>query len=251
MPYIPQQVQLIINLLNNTTTSPKLISLPSKYLKYITQNVPHTVPIYTAKNIQKALQSAVILKIKETKDIYEGEITEMDSSNITLRSLKSTKKIKIDPKLNEELKHENLRVGDICYLESNSGIIKRLGRSETFAQDCEVECEKYVPVPKNEVKRRKEVIQTIRLVDLQESFGSNTLRYNTSAKICFDNDKINNDIYKIIKEYVQNDICEVTKSALIIYNTGTLTKSDLDTIKMENENGICPHVIFVDDDNKD
>ncbi|KAM0679178.1 RuvB ATP-dependent DNA helicase pontin [Binucleata daphniae] len=250
MSHTPSHIQLVINMLNNNTTSPKLISIHSKHINFITKNVPYTVSIYSTKNIQKALQFAIILKIKEIKNVYEGEITEIDANNITLRSLKSTKKIKIDAKLSDTIKNENLRIGDICYLESNGGIIKRLGRSEAFAQDCEVECEKYVPVPKNEVKRKKEIVQTIRFTDLQNSYGSATKKYNTDTQICIDNEKVNNDIQRVIKEYEKNGVCEVIKSVLIIYNIDLLTKQDYDTIKLENESGFCPHIIFVNDENK-
>ena len=40
------------------------------------------------------------------------------------------------------------KVGDVIYIESNSGAVKRQGRSDTFATEFDLEAEEYVPLPK-------------------------------------------------------------------------------------------------------
>ena len=57
-----------------------------------------------------------------------------------------------------------MEVGDVIYIEANSGAVKRLGRSDAFATEFDLEAEEYVPLPKGDVHKRKEVIQVITAV---------------------------------------------------------------------------------------
>lgn len=50
-------------------------------------------------------------------------------------------------------------VGDVIYIEANSGAVKRVGRSDAFATEFDLEAEEYVPLPKGEVHKKKEIVQ--------------------------------------------------------------------------------------------
>ena len=50
-------------------------------------------------------------------------------------------------------------VGDAIYIEANSGAVKRVGRSDAFAKEFDLEAEEYVPLPKGEVHKKKEIVQ--------------------------------------------------------------------------------------------
>lgn len=89
---------------------------------------------------------AIGLWIKETKEVWEGEVTEIrleeaenpneDLENIvqsvviTLRTTKCSKQLKLDSVIYENIKKEKIRVGDVIYIEANSGNVKRVGRSD-------------------------------------------------------------------------------------------------------------------------
>ena len=45
-------------------------------------------------------------------------------------------------------------------------ILQRQGRSDTFATEYDLEAEEYVPLPKGDVHKKKEVIQDVTLHDL-------------------------------------------------------------------------------------
>ena len=74
--------------------------------------------------------------------------------------------MKLDPSIYESLQKERVEVGDVIYIEANSGAVKRQGRSDTFATEFDLEAEEYVPLPKGDVHKRKEVIQDVTLHDL-------------------------------------------------------------------------------------
>jgi len=57
-------------------------------------------------------------------------------------------------------------VGDVIYIEANSGAVKRVGRSDAFATEFDLEAEEYVPLPKGEVHKKKEIVQVGVIVTL-------------------------------------------------------------------------------------
>lgn len=54
-------------------------------------------------------------------------------------------------------------VRDVIYIEANSGAVKRVGRSDAFATEFDLEAEEYVPLPKGEVHKKKEIVQVFDL----------------------------------------------------------------------------------------
>lgn len=78
---------------------------------------------------------------------------------IGLRTTKGSKQLKLDPSIYEALQKEKVEVGDVIYIEATSGAVKRQGRSDAFATEFDLEAEEYVPLPKGEVHKRKEVVQ--------------------------------------------------------------------------------------------
>lgn len=59
-----------------------------------------------------------------------------------------------------------MQVGDVIYIEANSGAVKRQGRSDSFSFEYDLEAEEYVPLPKGDVHKKKEIIQDVTLHDL-------------------------------------------------------------------------------------
>lgn len=61
-------------------------------------------------------------------------------------------------------------VGDVIYIEANSGAVKRVGRSDAFATEFDLEAEEYVPLPKGEVHKKKEIVQVCLLRSVGSSY---------------------------------------------------------------------------------
>merc|ERR1712166_1663135 len=132
--------------------------------------------------LMEHFRRAIGLRIKENKEVYEGEVTELSPEEtedelggygksvshviIGLKTTKGTKTLKLDPTIYEGLTKEKCVVGDVIYIEANNGAVKRVGRSDTYATEFDLEAEEYVPVPKGEVHKKKEVVQDVTLHDL-------------------------------------------------------------------------------------
>lgn len=145
--------------------------------------------------LMENFRRAIGLRIRETKEVYEGEVSELtpvETENpmggkktalqfllyfvyllffiigygktvshviIGLRTAKGSKQLKLDPSIYEALQKEKVEVGDVIYIEANSGAVKRQGRSDAFATEFDLEAEEYVPLPKGDVHKKKEVVQ--------------------------------------------------------------------------------------------
>jgi DNA helicase TIP49 (TBP-interacting protein) len=80
------------------------------------------------------------LRVKETKEVYEGELTELTPTEtenplsgygktishvvIGLKTTKGTKQLRLDPGIYEGLMKEKVQVGDVIYVEANTGAVK-------------------------------------------------------------------------------------------------------------------------------
>ena len=90
--------------------------------------------------LMENFRRAIGLRIKEVKEVYEGEVTEMtpvETENpfggygktishviIGLKTIKGTKQLKLDPSIYESLQKEKVQVGDVIYIEANTGSVK-------------------------------------------------------------------------------------------------------------------------------
>jgi RuvB-like protein 1 (pontin 52) len=80
------------------------------------------------------------LRIKEVKEVYEGEVTELTPTEtenplggygrtvsnviVRLKTVKGTKQLKLDPVIYESILKERVTVGDVVYIEANTGAVK-------------------------------------------------------------------------------------------------------------------------------
>merc|ERR1719273_1360446 len=139
----------------------------------------YSTEIKKTEVLMENFRRAIGLRIKERKEVYEGEVTELTPVEtaealsgygvtvshvvIGLKTAKGTKQLKLDPSIYESLQKEQVQVGDVIYIEANSGAVKRVGRSDAFATEYDLEAEQYVPVPKGNVHKQKEVVRDLTL----------------------------------------------------------------------------------------
>jgi hypothetical protein len=80
------------------------------------------------------------LRIKETKNVYEGEITEITPTEaenplsgygktvshvvVCLKTAKGTKQLRLDPTIYGAILKEKIIVGDVIYIEHQTGAVK-------------------------------------------------------------------------------------------------------------------------------
>jgi len=95
---------------------------------------------HTSSRARYSTFSLLGLRIKETKEVYEGEATELTPSEsenplsgygktvshviVGLKTVKGTKQLRLDPTIYEAILKEKILVGDVIYIEANTGAVK-------------------------------------------------------------------------------------------------------------------------------
>ncbi|KAI0773539.1 RuvB-like helicase 1 [Fomes fomentarius] len=190
--------------------------------------------------LAEVFRRAIGLRIKETKEVYEGEVTELtptESENplsgygktvshviVGLKTVRGTKQLRLDPSIYEAILKEKIQVGDVIYVEANTGAVKRVGRSDAYASSYDLESETYVPLPKGDVHKKKELVQDVTLGDLDAANARpqggqdimsvmGSLVKNGRTEIT---EKLRREVNRVVKGYVDQGVAEVVPGVVFI-----------------------------------
>ncbi|EPZ36199.1 RuvB-like 1 [Rozella allomycis CSF55] len=218
--------------------------------------------------LMENFRRAIGLKMKEIKEVYEGEVTELtpvETENalggygktishviIGLKTVKGSKQLKLDPSIYEGIQKEKVAVGDVIYIEANSGAVKRVGRSDAFATEFDLEAEEYVPIPKGEVHKKKEIIQDVTLHDLDVANARpqggqdimSVMGQLMKPKKTEITDKLRKEINKIVNKYIDQGVAELVPGVLFIDEVHMLDIECFTYLNRALESSLSPIVIF-------
>ena len=217
-----------------------------------------------AENFRRAIG----LRIKETKEVYEGEVTELtpeETENVhggfaksvshvvvSLKSAKGSKQLRLDASIYESLVKERVALGDVIYIEATSGAVKRVGRCDAYAAEFDLEAEAYVPLPKGDVHKRREVVQDVTLHDLD---AANAAPEGGSDLVSMMNqmlrrrrtevtDKLRAEINKTVNQYIEQGVAELVPGVLFIDEVHMLDLECFTFLSRALESALAPIVIF-------
>merc|ERR1711939_97861 len=218
--------------------------------------------------LMENFRRAIGLRIKETKEVYEGEVTELtpeEAENplggygktvshvvIGLRTTKGSKQLRLDPSIYEALTKEKVSVGDVIYIEANSGAVKRVGRSDAYATEYDLEAEGYVPLPKGDVHKKREIVQDVTLHDLDASNakpqgGQDIMAVMGSMmkpKKTEITEKLRGEINKVVNKYIDQGVAELVPGVLFIDEVHMLDIECFTYLNRALESTISPIVIL-------
>jgi len=143
-------------------------------------------------------------------------------------------------------------VGDVIYIEANSGAVKRQGRSDSYAAEYDLEAEEYVPLPKGDVHKKKEVIQDVTLHDLDIANAKpqggqdimSMMGQLMKPKKTEITDKLRKEINKVVNKYIDQGIAELVPGVLFIDEVHMLDIECFTYLHRALESTIAPIVIF-------
>merc|ERR1712039_985975 len=72
---------------------------------------------------------------EERPDPAGGYGKKVTAVMIGLKTTKGTKTLKLAPQIYDSLQKEKVTVGDVIYIEANSGVSRRVGRSDQYATE--------------------------------------------------------------------------------------------------------------------
>ena len=171
---------------------------------------------------------------------------------IGLKTTKGTKQLKLDPSIYEAMQKEHVTPGDVIYIEANSGAVKRVGRSDAYATEFDLEAEEYVPIPKGDVHKRKEVVQDVTLHDLDlanaKPQGGQDMVSMMGAmmkpKKTEITEKLRGEINKVVNKYIDQGIAELVPGVLFVDEVHMLDIECFTYLNRALESTLAPIVIF-------
>lgn len=218
--------------------------------------------------LMEHFRRAIGLRIKENKEVYEGEVTEMtpeETENplggygktishviVGLKTTKGSKQLRLDPSIYESLQKEKVSVGDVIYIEANNGSVKRVGRSDAYATEYDLEAEEYVPVPKGDVHKKKELIQDVTLHDLDVANARpqggqdimSMMGQMMKPKKTEITEKLRTEINKVVNRYIDQGVAELVPGVLFIDEVHMLDIECFTYLNRALESTLAPIVVF-------
>lgn len=218
--------------------------------------------------LMENFRRAIGLRIKENKEVYEGEVTELtpeETENplggygrtishvvIGLKTTKGSKQLRLDPQIYEAIQKEKISVGDVIYIESTSGAVKRVGRSDSYAAEFDLEAEEYVPLPKGDVHKKKEIVQDVTLHDLDVSNARpqggqdvmSLMGQMQKQKKTEITEKLRTEINKVVNRYIDQGVAELVPGVLFIDEVHMLDIECFTYLNRALESSLSPIVIF-------
>ena len=219
--------------------------------------------------LMENFRRAIGIRIRETKEVYEGEVTLLTPEEaedplggygktishvvIGLKTSKGTKQLRLDASLFDSIEKEKIQVGDVIYIEANSGVIKRVGRSplpllsHRYASEYDLEADEYVPIPKGEVFKKKEVIQDVTLHDLDMANAldlsgiMNQLIRQRKTEIT---EKLREEVNRMVNKYIEEGVAELVPGVLFIDEVHMLDIECFTYLNRALEATFAPVVIF-------
>ena len=211
---------------------------------------------------------AIGVRIKETKEVYEGEVTELtpeekpdptgsqarivSSVTVSLKTTKGAKTLKLAPSIYDHLQREKVQVGDVIFIEANTGVAKRVGRSDNFATEFDLEAEEYVPVPKGDVHKKKDIVQDVTLHDLdvanaRPQSGRDVLSLMTQMgkpRKTEITEKLRGEINKVVNRYIDQGVAELVPGVLFIDEVHMLDIECFTYLNRVLESPLSPIIVF-------
>ncbi|KAL6075524.1 RuvB-like protein 1 [Balamuthia mandrillaris] len=218
--------------------------------------------------LMENFRRAIGLRIKENKAVYEGEVTEItpeevenphggygkaiSSVIIGLKTAKGTKQLRLDPEIYDSIQKEKITVGDVIFIEANSGAVKRVGRCDVYATEVDLEADEYVPLPKGEVLKQKEIVQDVTLHDLDVANARpqgghdimSMMGQMIKPKKTEITEKLRLEINKTVNSYITDGVAELVPGVLFIDEVHMLDIECFTYLNRALESTLAPIVIL-------
>jgi len=130
--------------------------------------------------------------------------------------------------------------------------VKRVGRSDAYATEFDLEAEEYVPLPKGDVHKKKEVIQDVTLHDLDVANARpqggqdivslmNQLLKPKKTEIT---EKLRKEVNKVVNRYIEEGVAELIPGVLFIDEVHMLDIECFTYMNRALESSLSPVVVL-------
>ena len=138
--------------------------------------------------LAQALRKAIGVRIREMRTVYEGYVKDIKirrvkhpynpyvfiprEASITLATTDDQVTLNVGQSVVEQLIEKNVRRGDVIWIDSETGMVNIIGRTEVEgARKYDIDVYKKIEIPRGPVKKQKEIVRTFTLYDLDLNFA--------------------------------------------------------------------------------
>ncbi|KAH8920053.1 TIP49-domain-containing protein [Atractiella rhizophila] len=218
--------------------------------------------------LMENFRRSIGLRVRETKEVYEGEVTELSPQEtenplsgygktighviVGLKTARGTKQLRLDPSIYESIQKERVAVGDVIYIESNTGAVKRVGRSDAYSSEFDLESEEYVPLPKGDVHKKREILQDVTLHDLdmanaRPQGGQDVMSLMgqlVKGRRTEVTEKLRQEVNKVVDRYIERGVAELVPGVLFIDEVHMLDIESFTYLNRALESPLSPYLIL-------
>jgi TBP-interacting protein len=180
--------------------------------------------------LRQAIRRSIGVRIKETKEVYEGEVIELDIEKepypynpyvqvatgaiVTLATKDETKTLEVGERIASKLLEIPVRVGDVIEIDAETGWITKIGRAAgrgvtSKGKTGEYRIAKIVEGPSGSVRKTKTITHTITLHDI------NIANIRSHRGLLFREEEISDEIRQKVDEYLTLSTAEAGRFLLL------------------------------------
>merc|ERR1712086_739915 len=131
------------------------------------------------ESLTQAFRRSIGIRIREEAEIIEGEVVDIEIETpenggvatfgkMTLKTTEMETMYDLGQKMIETIQKDDIQAGDVITIDKSSGKISLLGKSFARSRDYDAmgPQTKFVPCPEGELQKRKEVVHTVNLHEI-------------------------------------------------------------------------------------
>ncbi|OJA09392.1 hypothetical protein AZE42_06825 [Rhizopogon vesiculosus] len=149
-----------------------------RYLTFCFCSEVFSLSMSKTEALTQAIRRSIGVRIKEETEIIEGEVVEIQidrsltgatkTGKLTIKTTDMETIYDLGTKMIDALSKEKVLAGDVIVIDKTSGKISKLGRSYARSRDYDAmgADTKFVQCPEGEIQKRKEVVHTVSLHEI-------------------------------------------------------------------------------------
>ncbi|KAI0800486.1 TIP49-domain-containing protein [Fomes fomentarius] len=207
--------------------------------------------------LTQAFRRSIGVRIKEETEIIEGEVVEIQidrsltgatkTGKLTIKTTDMETIYDLGNKMIDALSKEKVTAGDVIVIDKTSGKVTKLGRSFARSRDYDAmgADTKFVQCPEGEIQKRKEVVHTVSLHEIDvinsRTQGFLALFAGDTGEI---KPELRNQINAKVAEWREEGKAEIIPGVLFIDEVHMLDIECFSYLNRALENELAPLVIM-------
>ena len=219
--------------------------------------------------LMQAMRKAMGVRLREWRKVYEGVVTKIDIKTapspynpyqyipsgavITLKTKKETNTFRVGAEIAEQLIARGVEVGDVIWIDAETGRVTKVGRargadlgSEVKLEEYDITARRYVEIPDGRIEKEKEFVYTLTLHDLDEYYAQRggligLIFGRVEREISSD---VRQQVDEQVKKWVDEGRAEIIPGVLFIDDVHMLDIEALSFLSRALESEFSPIIIL-------